>query len=138
MKKILLYILALGILVLGSIYYYTQRDSRNDIKHAKAEVELSSTDLLSSYENSEEDANSLFLGKTLMVQGILDDISQEGEKVTIKLESDSPLSSVVCEMNTKIRSDFSALNQGQNIQIKGVCSGKLMDIILVNCVIEEK
>lgn len=137
MKKTILLILLVGGLILAGVYFYIQRDSRNDIRFAKPDVELSSEALYASYETDEEKANSQYLGKTLLIHGNLEDITSEGDQVTITLQSDSPLNSIVCEMNTNLDADFANLRKNQEITVKGICSGKLMDIILVNCIIQE-
>ena len=41
-------------------------------------------------------------------------------------------------MNVNVSQDFSDYRAGDQVIIKGECSGKLMDIILVNCVIDAK
>lgn len=136
MKKGLIYFGILLILGAGFMYYYTQRDSRNDIIHRKADVEVSAIELLESFGQDENAAEERFLGKTVSVSGIIQSLENSPGKTTITLESGDPISAVVCEMNNMLQADFSSLEEGQQLTIKGECSGKLMDVILVNCVIE--
>ena len=135
MKKILAILLVVAIILGGAGYYFTQRDFRNDIKYQEAEEKISATDLYATFEMNEEEANMRFLGKTLLVTGVVLASEKEGVRTTIKLDSGDPLGSIVCEMNTELQSDFGNVNEGQSIAIKGECSGKLFDIILVNSVI---
>jgi hypothetical protein len=135
MKKVLGVFLLLVILLGGTVYYFTQRDYRNDIKYHKADEELSALELYAAFEADEEKANTRFLGKTLLVTGVAQSVEQEGTSTTIKLETGDPLGSIVCEMNTELQSDFGKVNEGQSVSIKGECSGKLFDIILVNSII---
>ena len=135
MKKILSVLLLVAI-ILGVIgYYFTQRDYRNDIKYQKADEEISARDLYAAFEVDEEKANNRFLGKTLLVEGVVQSIERVGDATTIKLDTGDPLGSIVCEMNTELQVDFGHVNEGQSVAIKGECSGKLLDIILVNSVI---
>jgi hypothetical protein len=135
MKKIIIGFLVLSILTGVSVYYYTQRDSRNDIKYQEAVTQISASALFESYGANENLANSHYLGKVISVSGQIDAIDQENGKTTISLGTGDPLGAVVCEMNTSIQSDFSNLHEGLEISLKGECSGKLMDIILVNCIL---
>ncbi|MBK8506599.1 MAG: hypothetical protein IPL46_33035 [Saprospiraceae bacterium] len=135
MKRIIVSFLVLSIAVGAAVYYYTQRDSRNDIKYQKAEAEITASVLYAIYSEDEDLADSRYLGKVITVSGQIVSVDQEDEKITISLDTDDPLNAVVCEMNTKIQADFSDIREGHEISIKGECSGKLMDIILVNCIL---
>ncbi|NND31058.1 MAG: hypothetical protein HKN76_00615 [Saprospiraceae bacterium] len=134
MKKIIGYLLLVGIIVGGIGYYYTQRDYRDDIKYTDADVEINATDLFAAFEVNEDDANTRFLGKIILVEGVVLSVDHEGEKITIKLDSGDPMGAIVCEMNRNIESDVDSVKAGDSLSIKGECSGKLFDIILVNCV----
>jgi hypothetical protein len=135
MKKIIVGLLLLGIIAGAAVYYYTQRDSRNDIKYQKAEEEITANALYEFYRADEDQANDRFLGKVISVSGQIEAIDQENGKTTISINTGDPLSAVVCEMNTSIQSDFSDIGEGDQISLKGECSGKLIDIILVNCIL---
>jgi len=137
MKKIFLFILILSVVGGLSVYYYTQRDSRNDIRYKEAAENISATSLFESYDMNEGSANERFLGKIISVRGKILSITTELQKTTIYLDTGDPMSSVVCEMNSNIQADFSPIKEGQDVSIKGELSGKLLDIILVNCVINQ-
>lgn len=135
MKKIIVGLLVLAVATGAAVYYYTQRDSRNDIKYQKAVAEMTASALYEIYSENEDLADSRYLGKVITVSGQIVSVDQEDEKITISLDTDDPLNAVVCEMNTRIQADFSDIREGHEISIKGECSGKLMDIILVNCIL---
>lgn len=134
MKKYLLYFVLLLLLGVGGMYYYTQRDSRNDIVNRKPSEEISAVALLQAFEQDEKVAEDRFLGKTIEVSGQVQSIDTNTEKTTITLDTGDPISAIVCEMNNNLKTDFSQIMEGQDLALKGECSGKLMDIILVNCV----
>lgn len=135
MKKYLIYLGLFAAVGIGLVYYYTQRDSRNDIKYRKAEESISALALFEAFEEDEEGALERFLGKTVLVSGEIHSLDLSPEKATIVLDTGDPLSTIVCEMNHNLQSDFGMLSEGQSVEVKGECSGKLMDIILVNCIL---
>lgn len=137
MRKFILYLLML--MVAGALigYYYTQRDFRNDIRYTEADINISSQDLYAAFSVDEDSANNRFLGKIIAVTGLVQSVDAQPEKTTISLGTGDPMSAVVCEMNANIQSDFTGIVRGEELTVKGECSGMLFDIILVNCVINE-
>lgn len=137
MRKFILYLLML--MVAGALigYYYAQRDFRNDIRYTEADINISSQDLYAAFSVDEDSANNRFLGKIIAVTGLVQSVDAQPEKTTISLGTGDPMSAVVCEMNANIQSDFTGIVRGEELTVKGECSGMLFDIILVNCVINE-
>lgn len=117
------------------IYYYTQRDSRNDILHRAPDESLTSVALMHEFAVDDQKAEERFLGKTIEVEGDVLSIEKTSGKTTISLNAGDPISAIVCEMNNNLQSDFSMIHENQTLKIKGEVSGKLMDIILVNCTV---
>jgi hypothetical protein len=137
MKKFIWYLLMLMVAAALIGYYYTQRDFRNDIRYIKADINISAQDLHAAFSVDEDSANGRFLGKIIAVAGLVQSVDTLPEKTTISLDTGDPMSAVVCEMNANIQSDFTGIVRGEELTVKGECSGKLFDIILVNCVINE-
>lgn len=137
MRKFIWYLLML--MVAGALigYYYAQRDFRNDIRYTEADINISSQDLYAAFSVDEDSANNRFLGKIIAVTGLVQSVDAQPEKTTISLGTGDPMSAVVCEMNANIQSDFTGIVRGEELTVKGECSGMLFDIILVNCVINE-
>jgi hypothetical protein len=57
----------------------------------------------------------------------------EGNITNVALKTGSELSSVICTLSPQ--SDPATLASGNEVKIRGVCSGFLMDVLLNNCVI---
>lgn len=136
MKKIIWFVAIILLLGAGVAYYYTQYDSRNEIKFRKAEESVTATEILEIFENDEDAALKRFLGKTISVEGRIQSVDFTPEKTTVVLDAGDVMSTIVCEMNNNVTFDVGALNEGDLVKVKGECSGKLIDIILVNCVID--
>lgn len=136
MKKILGIGLLLMLLLGGIGYYYTQHDHRNSIRSAAPDFTLPASEVFALFEEDEQEANKKFLGKTIAMEGIVSSISSTPEKVSISMESGAPIGEVVCELNMNLVKSMDQVSVGKVVNIKGECSGKLIDVIFVNCVIE--
>ena len=136
MKKILGIGLLLVLLLGGIGYYYTQHDHRNAIRSASPDFTLPASEVFALFEEDEQEANKKLLGKTVAMEGVVSSISSSPEKISISLESGAPIGEVVCELNMNLVESIDQVSEGQVVNIKGECSGKLIDVIFVNCVIE--
>lgn len=134
MKKWVLLSIILALSLFG-VYYYINHDFRNSVQNKKPDFELSSKDLFLEFDRDDDQAHSKYLGKTLSISGVIASVSQEGDRITISLETEDMMSAVVCELNVSLAPKNLSVKEGDPIKIKGECSGKLIDIILVNSVI---
>lgn len=128
MKKILI---ALGLLAVigGIIGYYQYNKPVASIENKKADVEVMAGDLVAAYEQDETSANEQYNEKILLVKGIISQITEEDNLNKIFLETENPLSGVICEMEPG--QDVGSLKTGDEVKIKGRCTGFLTDVILV-------
>ena len=97
-------------------------------------IKISADSLLASYQKDESVANSVYLDKPLFINGEIAEINtnQAGEKVII-LKTSDPISGVVCTLREKL---VKIPKIGQQISIKGFCSGFISDIVLRDCQLE--
>ena len=134
MRKIILFILVLGIIGAG-IGYYMYNKPVASLENKKPEVEVTALQLVHHYEADEKLADESYLGKLLQVSGKVVDITLEDGKKKISLETSNPLSLVICELEAG--TETGALKAGDEVKIKGKCTGYLSDVILVQSSIVE-
>lgn len=134
MKKILLFLLILA--VGGGAYgVYMYNKPHKNMQRQGADFELSAADLYSEFENDESAANTKYLDKVLQVTGNIREIIKEDEKVSVILETGNLMGGITCELDGFSEHDFSAFNEGDQLSLKGICTGMLLDVVLVRCVI---
>ena len=126
------------LLAAGGAYYYMNHDFRNNVGRQRPDFEMTSAALLQEFEQAESASNDKYLGKLIEVTGEIESFSEEDGKTTISLKTEDPMSAIVCELNPNLVPPDLRIEEGKRISIKGACSGKLMDIILVNCVISKR
>jgi hypothetical protein len=128
MKKVLLGILAVGLAALG-IGYYLYNKPVASLEHKKADIEVSAAQLIADYEADETAANAKYHGKVVQVSGPVATVTDEAGVRKVHLDTGNPMSMVICELEDGATPPAAAA--GTEITVKGMCSGYLTDVILV-------
>ncbi len=133
MKKILLIfsIIAIITFILG-VYLYNK--PVGNLENIEAKYNITSEELLAVFEENETQANKKYIGKVILVKGIVNDISNSG-KITINLATKNPMSDVSCNFDSKIKQLEKEINVGDEVTIKGECTGYLMGVVLEKCIL---
>jgi hypothetical protein len=135
MKKILLFILFIGLAgAIAGWYYYNK--PIGSLKDVDAAFQISSDSLFAAYEMDEAAANSKFLDKTIEVYGKILAVNTDTSGLSLTLQTGSDMFGVICKLEDKSlpETNFSI---GQQIRLKGQCTGFLMDVVLVRCSVVE-
>jgi hypothetical protein len=131
-KKILLGALVLALL--GGIYgYYQYNRGVESLENKKADIAMTGADLLKAFETNEAEANKSYLDKVIEIKGKVVKFEKSSEKNSLYLETGNEMSSVICEMENSQKNDN--IKEGDVVSIKGKCTGYLMDVVLVQCVL---
>jgi hypothetical protein len=134
MKKIFLFLFAAAI-ALGGYGIYIYNKPHKNMQRQAADFELSATKLYADFEENESAANTQYLDKVIAVNGSIRQIVQKDDQVSIILDTDSLLGGITCQLDDPSKQDFSSLNEGDQVSIKGICTGMLLDVVLVRCII---
>ncbi|MFK8005643.1 MAG: hypothetical protein AB8H03_04700 [Saprospiraceae bacterium] len=134
MKKYLKYILLLAVIG-GAFGFYMYNKPHQNMTKAVAEMQLSATQLFTDFEDDETQANTKYLDKIVEVSGVVKEISKDENGMTsITLESGSDMFGVICQMDNLTEHGRTSFKEGEKIKMKGICTGVLMDVVLVRCV----
>jgi hypothetical protein len=130
-------IILLAILAGATYGYYLYNQKRSDLSNVKPAFIISSADLYSAFESDETVATSRFAGKVIEVNGNVAQVEfgSADSTLSITLREDDQMSGVICTLSGIEDKSHMNINPGQNITIRGECSGMLMDVLLNNCVI---
>ena len=130
-KKILIAIIALTLLgVCTGVYLWNK-------PHKKVEdatgITITAVTLSKEYTTNEKKADSAYLNKAIEVSGTISEVdkNQDGG-IMIVLQTDDPMTGVQCALREK----NATVTKGQNIVIKGFCSGNgITGVSLTDCVV---
>lgn len=138
MKKYLVYIILLA-LIGGVIGIYMYNKPHKNIKSSNTDFKLEASQLFSAFEENESEANTKYLDKIIEVSGVVREMDADDEgNINVILESDNELSGVICQLDNLTKHKKSNFNPGENVVFKGICTGMLMDVVMVRCVEVEK
>jgi hypothetical protein len=124
------------ILVIGWAFYKLNKPHMNTADQ-KADYTLSAADLFRSFQKDEPAANKKYLGKVIGIKGIISNIQASTGNTGILLEA-SPMGGVNCSFSAVGAGTFTKLKKGDSLSLKGRCTGFLMDVNLVDCVLTEQ
>lgn len=138
MKNILIILLvALGIGA-GIGYYQFNRKAENPAD-AKADMTLNAAALLREFSENEQAANEKYNGKLLEAQGKIASVNKKDDgTVEVILETDDPMSGVSCVAAAENAAAAEQYQVGDNVTVRGTCTGYLSDVILSPCAVVKK
>ncbi len=137
MKKRIAIIAIVG--VIGAIvagYFYYNKPHRN-VAATEPDFRLSADSLWRAFNSNEAAANVKYLEKTLEVTGKVSQIQFDSARneAIVWLEANPPTGGINCRMLSG--QNLSHLYNQPTITVRGICSGYLMDVVLVRCIVVE-
>ncbi len=130
MKKVLLVLLALAALGAG-IGFYMFNKPLTSTQSMKTDHKIQANALLTAFEENEIEANAKYLDKVIEMTGEIDKVEIKDEKTSVYIATDNPLSSIIFQLEQPLED----LSEGQVVTLKGICTGYLMDVVLVRAVL---
>ncbi len=122
-------------LVAVFIYLVVYNKPHVDVSKSSADISLVSNTIVEDFEKDENQANAKYLEQIIQVTGTISELSTENDKGIVVLGTSDSFGSVMCHLSSKESQKIKTLKNGQQVTIKGICTGYLMDVILVKCVI---
>jgi hypothetical protein len=95
---------------------------------------ISALNLYNEFLLSETVANKKWVGKIINVSGVISSVNESGNYISINLRAAAD-GGVNCSILKKDLDPGSKFNAGDSVNIKGKCTGFLMDVNLVDCVL---
>jgi tRNA_anti-like len=125
------FLIALGG-IFAALYLYNLKPE--DLQNAKPHFTITAADFQKAFEDNEKAASEKYINKIIEVSGEIASV-RTGEKnsMNVSLKTGSELSSVICTFHSV--SDTTNIKPGNQIILRGVCSGFLMDVLLNNCAV---
>jgi hypothetical protein len=119
------------------IYGYFHEMHRAPARAVKNSIPVNAADLIRLSEKNEALFNKIYLYKVLSVQGVVREVKKTGNGVLVLLEGLPSLPETVsCRLDT-LYSPHPGPMPGDSCIIRGVCAGRLKDIVFLQCIIEK-
>ena len=132
-KKLILLVVFFLIVIVGltSFLYYYNKPHVN-VKKSDAAFVLTSEKL-----DDETKTNEKYSENIIQVKGKVFEISTLKGNSVITLKDENSESSIICHMLPGENMKALKLEKGQEVDIKGICTGYLLDVIIVRCTLVE-
>jgi hypothetical protein len=132
------YIFGIGILLicLAAWGLYTLDKPHRNVEGEDAVATLTATSLFNEFSKDESKANQKWAGKVLEVKGIISSVTESGNYVSLNLAATTD-GGVNCSVLKKDLPADNKFNKGDSIRVKGKCTGFLMDVNMVDCIIKK-
>jgi hypothetical protein len=118
--------------ILAALYMYNLKAT--DMSKAKPDFIISASLLQKAFEDNETAASAKYIDKILEVTGKIASVKPaDNQNVNISLLTENDLSGVICTFPAI--TDTSEFRKGNEITLRGKCSGFLMDVLLNNCAV---
>ncbi len=135
-KRYILFGFGIIVILLAAYAYYEYNRKAPDLINKEAVENTTASLILSDYTNNEDSANKKYLGKIIQVKGTITEIqNQQDTSITILLGDTLQTGNVSCLMDSKHLESVRKLTLGNVVNVKGICTGFLMDVELNRCVI---
>ena len=136
--RILVFV-GLAILAIAGTYGFNEYNRRlPDIRQLKAAFKIEAADFVSEFDVNPSAATKRYAGKVIDVHGFVSSILVTDTSGAVFLKGETSFSSVMCQFDQKTFREIKQLRNGELVTIKGVCSGYLMDVVMVRCIVIDK
>ena len=133
-------IIALLVIILGSAFsygYYLFHKPHQGVANKEAAYTMESRQLFNEFDQNESMANKKYLGKVVCVSGRVADKAVDAKGSFSLILEGGEMAGVGCQFDKSVLKEVETIKKGQVIKVKGVCTGMLMDVVLVDCVTED-
>ncbi len=137
MKKKIFLALVLTVLGAAAFGFYLFNKPHQSIASDKPDFQLKSAAIIGEFETDENSANKKFNGKVIEVTGVVSEKTKDAQgKLNVTLQGED-IAGIGCVFEPAAQAKAATLSEGQEVKIKGVCTGILMDVVMVDCVVVE-
>lgn len=110
--------------------------THKDTSDLRVSVSKDAMQLLKEFELNETLANGTYNDKVVSVKGTVLKVEDNGDTRNVTLGEASSFGGVICQFQPEHKNEIATIKPGQHIQVKGVCTGILVDVVLIRCVLE--
>jgi hypothetical protein len=136
LKKLLIFG-CLAAVIGGGVGYYMWNKPHAEI--GQPNFTITATELAAEFTADDAKATEKYVGsmdKMIVVQvsGTVASIENDSSGVSLSLETGDPINGVSCVLDKFTKQQKTDYKVGDNVVLKGICTGKLTDVVIDRCV----
>ena len=123
------------LIICAAIGWHLYNKPHKGVADIEADVHITATELYNDFQRDENLANKKYLNKVIEVTGNVSDVQNVNGSTIILLSSGGDMGGISCQL-TNDKNNKTDIKKSTTIRVKGKCSGFLMDVNLVDCVLK--
>lgn len=133
-RKTILLAAGLLCLIAAGTGYYLYNKPRTTAAEERTDKHITALKLYEEFTKNEQQANTVYVNKVLEVKGTVADVQQTGTTVSVLLAGQvDGIGGVNCSIAPDAKITLPKV--GESVLIKGLCTGLLMDVSIVDATI---
>ncbi len=136
-KKIILFTLIAAVVGGIGVWYfifYKPTHFKRDVSDEQA-ITITAKQIVKNFQANEDSANKMYLNKAIAITGeVIEAKKNQDGKPTVTLKSDDSFSNIYCTL----KDDAGQTQGGSIITVKGICTGFLSDVVIIDAIIIKK
>jgi hypothetical protein len=139
MRKEKLILLSILVLSIAAAFYGWKEYHRGHISTSAINpvAVKEAIQLVKEFETDEAEANLAYNDKVISVSGKIIKANLNDSTRDLLLAGESSMAGVLCQFESAYSKQLEKMKVGDFVQVKGVCTGVLMDVVLTRCVLDE-
>ena len=133
-KKLILFALIAAIIGAVGVWYfifYKPTHFKRDVADEKA-ISITAKQIVKDFQANEDSANKIYLNKAIAITGeVIEAKTNQDGKPTVTLKSDDSFSNIYCTL----KDNNGQIQGGSTITVKGICTGFLSDVVIIDAII---
>ncbi|MCY7422039.1 MAG: OB-fold putative lipoprotein [Chitinophagaceae bacterium] len=135
MKRVVFIGAIILLLFISLVAYYRYNQPRQNIAAQDADVTINAAQLYQQYNEHEPEANQKYLDKIVEVKGKVSEVQNNNSLIVLLINAGDGIGGINCSMKDKNFGTDMLQLKDKEVVVKGKCSGFLMDVNLVDCVL---
>ncbi len=132
-RKLIILAGALLCLIAAGTGYYMYNKPRTSASESRTDKHITAKKLYEAFSSNEQQANNTYVNKVVEVKGTVTDIQKTGTSVSVLLAGEGSMGGVNCSIVPGEEGTLPKI--GESVLIKGLCTGLLMDVSIVDATI---
>ena len=124
------------LILCGALGWYLYNKPHKGVADIGADIHITAADLYNDFQHDETLANKKYLNKVIEVTGNVSDIQNVNGSQIILLNSNEDAGGVSCQLANDENNKKITVKKSATITVKGKCTGYLIDVNLVDCVLK--
>ena len=122
------------LLICAAVGWYLYKPHKG-VADTEADIHIIAADLYNDFQRDENLANKKYLNKVIEVTGTVSEVQNVNGSQVILLSSGADMGGLSCQLANE-ENNKKIIKKSATITVKGKCTGFLMDVNLVDCVLK--